>query len=93
VGAGESVFLPRGVAHAWASVTENAGRVLNLYQPAGRMEEFFREIGQYKESFVHEALSFDEFCRLFEDHGMKVMGPPLLGEWKVDEQRRIVQIA
>jgi len=33
------------------------------------------------------------FRRLFEDHGMDVVGPPLVGQWKVDEAGRIVQIA
>jgi hypothetical protein len=42
---------------------------------------------------IHEALSFDEFRRLFLEHGMEVMGPGLGGEntWKV-EGGRIAQI-
>jgi len=55
------------------------------------MEEFFRELGKYKgKPYVHEALSVDEFSRLFQDHGMDLLGPPLVGEWKskMDESRR-----
>jgi DNA-binding transcriptional MerR regulator len=93
VGAGESVFLPRKVPHVWACVSGKPGKIINVYQPAGKMEEFFRELGRYNgKPYVHEALSFDEFCRLFHDHGMDVLGPPLLGEWKV-EDGRITQIA
>jgi hypothetical protein len=65
-----------------------------MYQPAGRMEEFFRELGKYNgKTYVHEALSLDEFRRLFRDHGMDLLGLPLAGEWKVEEDRRITQIA
>src|SRR6266542_1744768 len=46
-GAGESVFLPRKVSHRWASVSGRPGKIVNVYQPAGKMEEFFREVGKY----------------------------------------------
>ncbi len=79
--AGESVFLPRKVPHAWACVSAGPGRMIDVFQPAGRMEEFFRELGRYHgKPDVHEAVSFDELCRLFRDHGMDVAGPPLTGE-------------
>jgi len=46
------------------------------------MEEFFREVGKYNgKSKIHEALSFDELSRLFHDHGMDLVGPPLTGKW------------
>ncbi len=48
-----------------------------MYQPAGKMEEFFREIGKYKNPPIHEALSLDEFKQFFENFGMKLLGPPL----------------
>jgi DNA-binding transcriptional MerR regulator len=93
-GAGESVFIPRKVLHVWACVSGKPGKIINVYQPAGRMEEFFRELGKYNgKPYVHEALLFDEFRRLFRDHGMDLLGPPLLGEWKVEEDGRIRQIA
>lgn len=89
--AGESVFLPRQVGHAWVAIGEPA-KIVDLYQPAGEMEDFFRELGKYHDPLVHEALSFAEFKQLFRDHGMDVVGPPLAGEWKV-ENGRIVQLA
>ena len=94
VGAGESVFIPRKVPHVWACVSGKPGKIIDVYQPAGKMEEFFRELGKYNgKAYVHEALSIDEFRLLFHDHGMDLLGPPLLGEWKVEEDGRITQIA
>src|SRR5947208_1349263 len=46
LGPGGSVFLPRKVGHVWACVSGGPGKVLNLYQPAGKMEEFFREFAK-----------------------------------------------
>ena len=94
VNAGESVFIPRKVPHAWAAVNGKPAKILNVYQPAVNIEEFFRELGKYHRGpLVHEALLFDEFCRLFHDHGMDLLGPPLVGEWKVEESGRMVRIA
>jgi len=94
VGAGESVFVPRGVSHTWAAVGGPPAKVVDVYQPAGTIEEFFRELGSYHSgALVHEALSFPEFQALFERYGMDLTGPPLRGEWKVEEDGRIVQLA
>jgi DNA-binding transcriptional MerR regulator/quercetin dioxygenase-like cupin family protein len=94
VGAGESIFVPRKVAHVWACVSGKPGKIIDVYQPAGKMEEFFRELGKYSgEPYIHEALSIDEFRRLYHDHGMDLLGPPLVGEWKVEEDGRITQLA
>jgi DNA-binding transcriptional MerR regulator/quercetin dioxygenase-like cupin family protein len=87
-GAGESVFVPRQTAHAWVSANGRPARILNVYQPAGRMEEFFREVGKYSGGpAIHEALSLDEFRRLFFEYGMEVVGPPIAGEWRVEDGR------
>jgi quercetin dioxygenase-like cupin family protein len=94
LGNGESIFLPRNVRHAWACVGGKPGKIINMYQPAGKMEEFFREIGKYHGGpKIHEALSIEEFYKLYSDHGMDMVGPPLVGEWKVEDDGRITQIA
>lgn len=94
IGASESVLIPRKVPHVWACVSGKPGKIINVYQPAGKMEEFFRELGKYDgKPYVHEVLSIDEFRRLFHDHGMDLLGPPLTGKWKVNEGGRITQIA
>ena len=80
LGRGESVFVPRTVAHAWASRGEVPATVLEVYQPAGRMEPFFREVGRYTDPPLHEALSLDAMKRLFDAHGMRLLGPGLGGD-------------
>jgi DNA-binding transcriptional MerR regulator len=89
-GPGESVFVPRQTPYAWASSNGRPARIIDVYQPAGRIEEFFRELGKFNSGPpVHEALSLDEFRRLFQEHGMEVTGPPIVGEWKVENGRMI----
>ena len=77
LGAGESVFVPRNAPHVWSTVAGTSARVLNAYQPAGRVEQFLRTVGSYTNPPVHEALSIAEFKALFEAHGMALLGPPL----------------
>lgn len=92
--AGESVFLPRKISHAWASADGKPVRIIDVYQPAGRIEDFFRQLGAYNSgTLVHEAMLFDQFSRFFQEHGMDLTGPPLTGEWKVEENGRMVRIS
>ncbi len=89
---GESVFVPRQTPYAWASSNGWPARIIDVYQPAGRIEEFFRELSKFNSGPpVHEALSIDEFRHLFQEHGMELTGPPIVGEWKV-ENGRITQV-
>ena len=94
LGDGESIFLPRNIRHGWFCVDGKPGKIINVYQPAGKMEQFFREIGKYQGGMkIHEALSMEEFSKLFTDHGMDMVGPPLVGEWEVDDEGGITQLA
>ena len=43
--AGDTIFLPRGVPHAFVQLKEK-GRLIVGYQPSGEMEEFFRELAK-----------------------------------------------
>jgi DNA-binding transcriptional MerR regulator/quercetin dioxygenase-like cupin family protein len=83
--AGESVFMPRKVAHMWGCVSGKPGKVINVYQPAGKMEEFFRELGKppkdliTAEQMVEKTYTKEQvksLCRLFEAHGMDLLPPP-----------------
>lgn len=85
--AGESVFLPRNVPHVWISTTGEPGTTILVYQPAGRMEEFYHTVGRFDDPPIHEALSFDEFCRVFLEHGMQLVGPP--PGWSIEDGRII----
>jgi quercetin dioxygenase-like cupin family protein len=69
---GDSVLAPRKVAHAWASLGNKPGKLLIVFQPAGKMEAFFRALGEQKERPARPVME-----KLFLDHGMKIVGPPL----------------
>ena len=69
--AGDSIFLPRKVPHAWTQVSER-GRCTVLVQPAGKLEEFFVTLAA-----LTKVPSKEELAQLFADHDMQVVGPPL----------------
>src|SRR5678815_1348343 len=46
LGVRESMFIPRGVEHVWAAA---GGKILNTYQPAGKIEEFFQALANLRE--------------------------------------------
>ena len=85
VGPGESVFIPRKVAHMWGCVDGKPARILNVYQPAGKMEQFFHQIGKpfkdlpTKEQMVNKTYTLKQvksLMRLFDAHGMDLLPPP-----------------
>lgn len=75
LGQGESVFVPRRTPHWWGASGAVPATVLEVYQPAGQLEEFFRKVGRYTDPPIHEALSVEEMVRLFDAHGMCLLGP------------------
>ena len=86
LGPGESIFLPRKVSHVWACVSSGPGKVINVYQPAGKMEEFHRAVTKCEkdlpsredmENRTYTAKQVDAIHQLFALHGMDVVGPPL----------------
>ncbi|HEX9958764.1 MAG TPA: cupin domain-containing protein [Fibrella sp.] len=68
---GDSIFLPRKVPHAWTQVSEK-GRMTVILQPAGKLEEFFVTMAG-----LTKVPSPEEMARIFADHDMQVVGPPL----------------
>ena len=84
-GIGESIFVPRKVAHVWAGVSDKPGKIIDVYQPAGKMEEFFREVGKFKdlptrEQVVNKTYTEEQIKslhRFFHAYGMDLLGPPL----------------
>ncbi len=68
---GDLIFLPKNVPHAFAQQSEQ-GSMLFFFQPSGKMEDFFRELGKIPGTPAPE-----QGAKLFEDHDMKVVGPPL----------------
>jgi mannose-6-phosphate isomerase-like protein (cupin superfamily) len=68
---GDSVLAPRNVPHVWAYLGQQPGRMLFAFTPAARIESFFEETSK------PDAKANDP--SRFERHGMKLVGPPLLG--------------
>jgi len=71
---GDSLLAPRLVPHAFAFAGEGTGRLLVGFTPAGRMEEFFREL-ERRGSYFGTGTNADR-ARLRE-FGMENVGPPL----------------
>lgn len=69
--AGDSIFLPRAVPHAWTQVSEK-GKMTVIFQPAGKLEEFFLTM----QALNHDP-SHAELEKIFADHEMQLVGPPL----------------
>jgi len=68
---GDMIFLPRGIPHTWAQKTDT-GKLLFFFQPAGKMEEFFRQV-----QLSHGAVNPTDGAAMFENHDMKITGPPI----------------
>ena len=86
LGPGESIFIPRKVAHVWGCVKGSPGKIINVYQPAGKMEEFFRELSRpFKDLPTVEQMANKTYTEeqiksmhvFFDTYGMDLMGPPL----------------
>ena len=91
---GESVYIPRKIKHVWSAAGDNPAKIIDVYQPSGKIEEFFRRLGSFsREQPIHDVLKIDEFHRLFEEYGMELVGPPLEGEWKVNDEGQILRIS
>jgi len=72
---GDSAFAPRKIPHAFAKISDSEGQMLVLFQPAGSMEDFFRQMSKFgKEILPNQEVVMKQ---LWADHGMEVMGPPL----------------
>ena len=74
--AGDTIFLPRNVQHAFVQLTEK-GKMIVSYVPAGKMESFFKVTNDWINPPTKE-----EVIKVFADHDMTVVGPPL----RVDKQ-------
>ncbi|HEX5221707.1 MAG TPA: cupin domain-containing protein [Verrucomicrobiae bacterium] len=82
LGARESMFIPRNVEHAWGGMP---AKIINTYQPAGKIEEFFQAVARFKDLPTRQqtaennvtAKQIEGLKCLFEAHGMTVTGPPL----------------
>ncbi|MGA2018580.1 MAG: cupin domain-containing protein [Opitutaceae bacterium] len=73
---GDSAFAPRMIPHAFAKVGEAEGQLLIAFQPAGSMEDFFRQMAKLGGGIPrNQEVALKE---LWERHGMEIVGPPLV---------------
>jgi quercetin dioxygenase-like cupin family protein len=70
--AGDTIFLPRKVPHAWTQASQRA-KMNVIVQPAGKLEEFFVTMAAFKSEPTKE-----QVARIFLDNEMEVVGPPLI---------------
>jgi quercetin dioxygenase-like cupin family protein len=68
---GDTLFGPRGIPHAFALTSEGEGRLLLTYQPAGSMEEYFKEARSMTNPTEEQSK------QLFKKHGMELLGSPI----------------
>ncbi len=67
--AGDTIFLPRNVKHAFLQPTENGTMIVTVC-PAGTMESFFKTTDRWKSPPTDE-----ELAKVFADHDVKLPGP------------------
>ena len=68
---GDTIFLPRNIQHAFVQLSDK-GKMIVSYLPAGKMEAFFKVTSEWTSPPAKE-----EIEKVFTDHEMKVVGPPL----------------
>jgi quercetin dioxygenase-like cupin family protein len=67
---GDSLLAPRMVPHTWAYVGDGIGRVVIVFSPAGKMEDFFHAVTKANAMPPEDP-------GLWRAHGMELVGPPL----------------
>jgi mannose-6-phosphate isomerase-like protein (cupin superfamily) len=70
---GDTVFGPRRVSHAFAKVGKKQGRLLMIFQPAGKMEELFQKLS----AGVAKNMTPEERDNFRKEHGFERVGGPL----------------
>jgi len=70
---GDSVFGPRGVPHAFAKINDGDAKMLIVFQPAGKMEAFFKAVSEGEMSKMTQE-GQDDFRKM---HGFERVGPAL----------------
>jgi mannose-6-phosphate isomerase-like protein (cupin superfamily) len=67
--AGDSVLAPRKVPHTFSGAGATPAKMLIAFTPAGKMEQFFREMAHGKVDMMDAAL--------FRRYDMELIGPPI----------------
>ena len=67
---GDSIIGPKQIPHVWAHVGDSSGRILVVFAPAGKMEDFFREVTQANAMPAQQT-------ELWRKYDMELLGPPM----------------
>lgn len=67
---GDALLAPRGVPHGWAHLEDVAGKFLTVFNPAGKMEAFFRDMAQSGSMAPPDPA-------VFRRYELEWVGPPL----------------
>jgi quercetin dioxygenase-like cupin family protein len=70
--AGDSLLAPRQVPHAFTYTGEGLGKMLIVFQPAGKIEAFFHEAAKQT-----RRLTEAEQKAFFRRHDLEIVGPML----------------
>jgi len=73
--AGDSAFAPRKIPHAFAKTSVGEAQMLVLFQPAGTMEDFFKQMSKLGSNIPKDQET--KLRELLVTHGMEMVGPPL----------------
>jgi mannose-6-phosphate isomerase-like protein (cupin superfamily) len=75
LGPGDSVFAPRKIPHAFAKISDGEAQMMVFFQPAGSMEDFFKEMARLGKNIPKD--QEHTFQELWRAYGMEIVGPPL----------------
>ncbi len=75
LGPDDSAFAPRRIPHTFAKVSEGEAQMLVLFQPAGSMEDLFKQMSKYGKDIPKDQAVV--LKQIWEQHGVEVLGPPL----------------
>ena len=82
--AGDSVFVPKGMAHTFQNIGNAPSRILAVIEPAGAMELFFSEM-------TSACAGGDPgpavLAALLRKHGLELLGPPVAARGGVGASR------
>jgi mannose-6-phosphate isomerase-like protein (cupin superfamily) len=73
---GDSVFGPRMVPHTFAKTNDGEAKLLMLFQPAGKMEIYFKAVS----GGATKSMTDEERNEFKKQHGFETTGPALIYE-------------
>ncbi len=71
--AGDTIFVPRAVNHAFNCVSEKPGKLMMTIQLAGNMENFFRKLANLLPE--NGAPDIGAIQKVYQEHDSAIVGP------------------